>query len=64
MIKVENTVRCYELNANQCSGDSMYVHSHWNINQWVVLEVNGTRVSVNADDLRVAINNATNSGRR
>ena len=38
------------------------VHNHWNYNSLVELEVDGKRYTVNADDLRRAIENCTNVG--
>ena len=37
------------------------VHSHWNVNDRVVIEVNGEKVTVIAKDIIAAIQNCTNT---
>lgn len=38
------------------------VHSHWNINRFVEIEINGERYTVNGNDLKTAIDNCMNTG--
>lgn len=62
MIKVSNEVTIYEIDGTETKGipmPTMNVHSHWNRDSLVVLEVAGQRVTVSAADLRMAIENAT-----
>lgn len=66
MINVKNTVAVYEVNGEETKSDdavSVEVRSHWLRNSMVVLSVNGTVVTVSASDLRLAVDNATNTGR-
>ena len=39
---------------------SILVHSHWNEHSKVVLEVNGEKLTIVADDLIAAVKNCTN----
>lgn len=67
MIKVQNTVTIYEADGQECKGldaPALEVESHWNDEQRVVLVLpSGKRYTVAAADLRVAVHNATNTGK-
>lgn len=41
---------------------SLKVHSHWNINRLVELEIGGERYTVNGNELKTAIDNCMNTG--
>lgn len=67
MIKVHNELDIYEFNGNKTSGDErkgIKIHSHWNYNDRVVLEMpDGNKYTLIAADLKAAIVNACNSSR-
>jgi hypothetical protein len=58
-IKVTNEVQTYDEPAKP----SIRVHSHWNQQDRVVIEVMDFRVTVLAADIRAAVDNATNTNR-
>lgn len=63
-IKVQSVMNIYEIDGKDTSGlelPKLTVASHWNRNNFVVLEVGGKRYTVEASDLRAAIQNATNT---
>lgn len=57
MIRVTNEVPTYDEPAKT----TMYVHSHWNRKNLLVLEVGSEKRTVNAEELKIAINNAINT---
>ena len=59
MIKVTNEVPTYDEPAKT----SIKVHNHWNRNAFVVIEIGDESRTVNANDIKAAINNATNTKR-
>jgi hypothetical protein len=59
MLKVTNEVSTYDEPAKP----DIRVHSHWAMSDRVVIEIEGKTVTVIADDMIRAINNATNKGR-
>lgn len=66
MIEVESKVRCYEIDGKDTpmiDTPRIIVRGHWNIDTFVVLEIDGKRYTVSAKDLHAAINNATNTAR-
>lgn len=66
MIKVTNEVNVYEVDDKDVSipAPRILVKSHWNSDALVVLVTpGGERLTVAADDLRSAIDNATNTRR-
>jgi hypothetical protein len=66
MIKVKQTVEIYEENDQEVSlgkEKSIGVESHWNHDEWVILIAGKRRITVNAEDLKTAIDNATNINR-
>jgi len=65
IISVKNEVKVYEIDNNKvdCQKNSIQVLSHWNENDKVVLEIEGKCHAVSANDLKTAINNATNVNR-
>ncbi len=65
MIKVINEVQIIERDGKEVSipRPAVEVISHWNINTWVVLKICGEVITVSAQDLKDAINNATNNNR-
>lgn len=70
MVKVESRVPLLEVDGKEPprgEPDPLVVSSHWNRRGVVVLRIGAgslLSVSVSADDLRAAIDNATNTGRR
>lgn len=42
--------------------ESLKVHSHWNTNRLVELEIDGKRYTVNGNELKTAIDNCMNTG--
>lgn len=46
---------------NEPSKSSIRIHSHWNINKYVEIEVNGERFVVNGEELKVAVDNCMNT---
>ncbi len=66
VIKVSNAVTVYEVDGterNDVPPPTITVESHWNRNTLVVLQANGKRLTVSADDIMAAIRNATNTAR-
>ncbi len=66
MIKVTCELPVYEIDgqAPPMNGAPLIVQSHWNNRQWVVLLMpNGPPITVNAADLKAALENATNTKR-
>ena len=57
MIKVSCELRDYSVPAKA----NIRVHSHWNSNRLVELEVNGERFTVNGGDLIEAVKNCSNT---
>ena len=65
MIKVTQEVDIFEINGEEIEPDEhkiISVNSHWSRDEWVVLAVGGKLYTIFADDLRVAIENAQNTG--
>ena len=58
-MKVENTIRIYELNNEETVGE-LLISSHWNYHDFIVIGNGETKITVSADDLIKAIKNATN----
>lgn len=68
MIKVINEVEPYEVDGSEVNGlksskKLLAVESHWNRNEFVILDYDGKSITVLARDLISAINNSTNSNR-
>jgi hypothetical protein len=68
MIKVESIVDCYEVDGQETPALSskrphIIVRSHWNRDEFVVLEVEGKKFTLLAKDIRAAIANAVNAPR-
>ena len=65
MISVKNTIKCYDLESTNARKEKeISVCSHWNEQSKVVIELgNGDKITLVADDLMVAIKNATNINR-
>ena len=40
----------------------MRIHSHWNVNGFVELEINGEKYIVDGKELKIAIDNCMNVG--
>lgn len=55
-------VTCEVKDYSEPAKPSIRVHSHWNINRFVEIEVKGERYTVNGNDLKVAIDNCMNTG--
>jgi len=66
MIKVMNKVSTYEVDGQEVSsvdGKPLVVDSHWNRNKMVRLKYGKVDITVLAQDLKAAIDNATNTAR-
>ncbi|MCP4651488.1 MAG: hypothetical protein GY853_15600 [PVC group bacterium] len=66
MIKVENTVKIYEMNGEETASEdkNVKISSHWNRNELVNIKITGVAmITVSAKDLESAIRNATNTAR-
>jgi len=62
-IKVSSAVRIYERDADDIKiGEeaSIEILSHWNVNSFVVLKFDRINITVDASDLKKAIDNAIN----
>lgn len=63
-MEVISKVKIYELNGVDTKlGEktTLSILNVWNKSKCVIIELNGKRAQVNADDLRKAIDNATNN---
>lgn len=38
------------------------IHSHWNSNNYIVLQIGDLEITIAVNELRIAINNCTNVG--
>ena len=61
-----NLIEVYETNGIEEKGlrsdrPKLKVSEHWNIKNFVVLEIEGKKITVIADDLKRAIDNAQNA---
>ena len=56
-------VTCEIHDYSEPSKPNIRVHSHWNDDTFIELEVDGERYTVSAKELVRAINNASNCGR-
>jgi hypothetical protein len=66
-IKVESKVTIYEKDGEEPSGlelPTLSVVSHWTAHNWVVIEVDNRKYTVDVTDLGDAIANATRTGSR
>lgn len=66
MIKVVNHIKVYEVDGKEChsiaESTSIEVLSHWNRRTMVVIKCEGgKKLTIAANDLIAAINNATNT---
>lgn len=61
-MNVKNEINIYEKNGKDVIAEraAVTIKSHWSRDEFVVLVVDGTSVTVSASDLRKAIQNATN----
>jgi len=62
-MKVENTMYIYESNGKEnkeLDRPELKIHSHWNRNEMVTIEVDDKKHTVVAAELQKAITNATN----
>ena len=66
MIKVCSMITLVELDGKEMpvGGPTVGIHSHWNRSQLIILEIDGKRFTVSADDLVAAIRNAQNTNGR
>lgn len=55
-------VSCQIHDYSEPAKESIKVHSHWNINRFVELEIDGKRYTVNGNELITAIQNCMNTG--
>lgn len=66
MIDVKNEIKIYEINGEDKMGDDkkLIIKSHWNLNRMVIIEfLEGEKITVCAEDLKAAIDNAINTVR-
>lgn len=66
MITVFNEVPIYEVDGKELpplEHDNLIITSHWNNKQRVNISIYGKKITVIANDLRTAIENATNINR-
>lgn len=65
MIKVTNTLKCYDLGeTNSRKEEEIIIKSHWPNSNWIIIELgNGDKITVVANDLITAVKNATNINR-
>ncbi len=64
-IDVSNKVTIYEIDDIEIGhgkNSELIIESHWNIEDFVVLDFKGKKLTVAADALTTAIENATNTG--
>jgi len=59
-LKVSVEVDIYEIDGREVKGYIM-VHSHWNQDTKVILEINGKKYTVLAGEFKKAIENTTNT---
>ena len=63
-IKIHQEIKVYEIDGEDALLDcALGVDSHWNYATRVVLTIEGKTFSVVGDNLKVAIDNAMNSGK-
>lgn len=65
MIKTESEIEVYEVDDVEVSvgkEKKVYIASHWNRRDFIVLKYKGKKLTVLASDLICAVNNATNRG--
>lgn len=55
-------VTCQIHDYSEPTKEEMKIHSHWNINRFVELEIDGKRYTVNGNELKTAIDNCMNTG--
>jgi hypothetical protein len=65
MIEVESTVKIYEINGigNKSHDTYLHVKNHGLFNDRIIVEFEGTNLTIIAADLKAAIENATNTSR-
>lgn len=64
--KSVNSIRVYETNGTENKGlesqmPKMHVSEHWSRRAFVVIEIDGVKLTVLADELKRAIDNAQNA---
>jgi hypothetical protein len=66
MIKVSNALTVYEVDGRDVplgeKTPSINISAHWNRRALVVVEIDGKKYSVIAEDIEAAVRNATNTG--
>jgi hypothetical protein len=65
-MRITNELECYEINGEEQKGIDLpilKVSSHWNRDEFVVLEFNGQKITVVISQLSKAIQNAGNWSR-
>lgn len=55
-------VTCRIEDHSEPAKESLLIHSHWNNNRLVELEIDGKRYTVSGNALKTAINNCMNTG--
>ena len=60
MSKVKTT--CQIVTYDEPAKPDIKIHSHWNSNNRIVLQIGDLEITVNAAELRMAIDNCTNIG--
>ena len=64
-IDITQKINVYEVDDEEVATGKtveLGVNSHWNYDDFVVLEFGGKKLTVDADNLMAAIQNATNTG--
>ena len=65
-MEVINKINVYEIDGNDTDikyETTIEIKSHWNFRDWVCLNIFGKEITVNAEDLKKAIDNAVNVSR-
>ena len=58
-IKVTCEVQSYDNSYKK----NMQIHSHWNREEFIIVEIDGKQITVLASHLKAAIENCTNTGK-
>ena len=61
-MEVTNKIQIYEKNRKNVYSENRFLHieSYWNGNSRVIIEIDGDRYTVLANELRMAVQNAVN----
>ena len=59
-MKIVNEIQTYEVGGVENTKEKVNIHSHWNRDEFVIIEMGDNQFTVSADELRRAIDNAQN----